>query len=36
MKRKRHSPEEIIGRLRDAEAQLAGDATVAEVSRSWA
>ena len=33
MKRKRHSPDEIIRKLRDAEAQLAGGATVAEVSK---
>lgn len=33
MKRKRHTPEEIIRKLRDAEAQLAEGATVADVSR---
>jgi transposase-like protein len=33
MKRKRHTPEEIIRKLREAEAQLAAGATVAEVSK---
>jgi transposase-like protein len=33
MKRKRHTPEEIIRKLRDAETQLAAGATVADVSR---
>ena len=33
MKRKRHTPEQIIRKLRDAEAQLAAGATIAEVSR---
>lgn len=33
MKRKRHTPEEIIRKLRDAEAQLASGAAVADVSR---
>ena len=33
MKRKRHTPEEIIRKLRDAEAQLAAGAGVADVSR---
>ena len=33
MKRKRHTLEEIIRKLREAEAQLAAGATVAEVSK---
>jgi len=33
MKRKRHTAEEIIRKLREAEAQLAAGATVAEVSK---
>jgi putative transposase len=33
MKRKRHTPEQIIRKLRDAEAQLAAGATIAEVSK---
>jgi putative transposase len=33
MRRKRHSPEEIIRKLREADAELAGDATVADVSK---
>ncbi len=33
MARKRYSPEEIIGRLREAEVALAGGATVADVCR---
>ena len=33
MKRKRHTPEEIIRKLRDADAQLAGGATVADIAR---
>ena len=33
MKRRRHTPEEIIRKLREAEAQLAAGATVAEVSK---
>ncbi len=33
MRRKRHSPEEIIRKLRAADAELAGGATVADVSR---
>jgi transposase-like protein len=33
MRRKRHSPEEIIRKLRQAEAELAGGATVADVSK---
>jgi putative transposase len=33
MKRKRHTPEEIIRKLRDSEAQLAAGATVVEVAR---
>lgn len=33
MKRKRHTPDEIIRKLREAEAQLAAGATVAEVSK---
>ena len=33
MRRKRHTPEEIIRKLRQADAELAGDATVADVSR---
>ena len=33
MKRKRHTPEEIIRKLRDADAQLAAGATVADVAR---
>jgi putative transposase len=33
MKRKRHRPEQIIRKLREAETQLAGGATIAEVSR---
>ena len=34
MPRKRHTVEQIIGKLREAEAQLAQGATVAEVCRS--
>jgi transposase-like protein len=34
MKRKRHTPEEIIRKLRDADAHLATGATVADVSRT--
>lgn len=34
MKRKRHTPEEIIRKLRDADAQLANGATVADVSKT--
>lgn len=34
MKRKRHTPDEIIRKLREADAQLASGATVADVSRS--
>lgn len=33
MKRKRHKPEQIIRKLREAEARLAGGATIAEVAR---
>ena len=33
MKRKRHNPEEIIRKLRDADAQLASGASIAEVSK---
>ena len=33
MKRKRHTPEQIIRKLRDAEGQLAGGATVADVAK---
>ena len=33
MKRKRHTPEEIIRKLRDAETQPGAGATVADVSR---
>jgi transposase-like protein len=33
MKRKRHTPEEIIRKLRDADAQLANGATIADVSK---
>ena len=33
MKRKRHTPDEIIRKLRDADAQLAGGSTIAEVSK---
>jgi transposase-like protein len=33
MKRKRHTPEEIIRKLRDADAQLATGATVADASK---
>lgn len=33
MKRKRHTPEQIIRKLREAEMQLAGGATIADVSR---
>lgn len=33
MKRKRHRPDQIIRKLRDAEARLSGGATVAEVAR---
>ena len=33
MKRKRHSPEEVIRKLRQADEQLAGGATVAEVCK---
>jgi putative transposase len=31
MKRKRHSPEQIIGKLREADAMLAAGATIAQV-----
>jgi transposase-like protein len=31
MKRKRHSPEQIVGKLREADALLAGGATIAQV-----
>lgn len=33
MKRKRHSPEQIIRKLREAEGQLAGGATIADVAK---
>lgn len=33
MKRKRHTPEEVIRKLREADAQLAAGATVAEVCK---
>ncbi|HEX7117484.1 MAG TPA: transposase, partial [Longimicrobiales bacterium] len=33
MKRKRHTPEQIIRKLRDAAARLAGGATTADVAR---
>lgn len=33
MKRKRHTPEEIIRKLRDAEAQIASGASIAEVGK---
>jgi transposase-like protein len=33
MKRKRHTPEEIIRKLREADAQLANGASIAEVSK---
>ena len=33
MKRKRHTPEQIIRKLRDAEGQLAGGAAVADVAK---
>ncbi len=33
MKRKRHTPEEIIRKLREAETQLGSGATVADVSK---
>lgn len=33
MKRKRHTPEEIIRKLREADAQLANGATVADASK---
>jgi transposase-like protein len=33
MRRKRHTPEQIIRKLRDVDAQLAAGATVAEVSK---
>jgi transposase-like protein len=33
MKGKRHTPEQIVGKLRRAEAKLAGGATVGEVCR---
>jgi transposase-like protein len=31
MKRKRHSPEQIVGKLRDADAMLAAGATIGQV-----
>lgn len=34
MKRKRHTPEEIIRKLREADAQLATGATVADASKT--
>lgn len=33
MKRKRHTPEEIIRKLRDAESQIANGASIADVSK---
>lgn len=33
MKRKRHTPEQIIRKLREADARLAGGASVADVAR---
>lgn len=33
MKRKRHTPEEIIRKLRDAESRIANGATIADVSK---
>lgn len=33
MRRKRHTPDEIIRKLREADAELAGGATVADVSK---
>jgi len=33
MKRKRHTPEEIIRKLREADAQLSNGASIAEVSK---
>ena len=33
MKRKRHTPEQIIRKLREAEGQLAGGATIADVAK---
>lgn len=34
MKRTRHTPEQIIGKLREAEAQLGDGVTIAEVSKA--
>ncbi len=33
MKRKRHTPEEIVRKLRDTDTQLANGATIAQVSK---
>ena len=35
MKRKRHTPEQIIRKLREADAQLSAGVTIAEVSRGF-
>ncbi len=35
MPRKRHTPEQIIGKLREAEVGLANGQTVLEVCRAW-
>lgn len=35
MKRKRHTPEQIIRKLREADAQMSSGATITEVSRGF-
>jgi putative transposase len=35
MKRKRHTPEQIIRKLRDADAQLSAGATISEIARGF-
>ena len=35
MKRKRHTPEQIVRKLREAEVDLAGGKTVPEVCKQW-
>ncbi len=35
MKRKRHRPEQIIKKLRDADAMLAADKTIGQVCQTW-
>ena len=35
MKRKRHGPEQIIKKLREADAMMAADKTIGQVVQSW-